>query len=341
MKPTGLMILFSPVSDRWLDETPMAQELSRPVQSQDVPLIEPGMPAHAAFIPLAHPHMQAALSCARALEHESDPEYLHQLRVSLRRLRALLWIYAPLLGQDAVKSWSVPLREIASVAGQTRDWDVLIGTSLPAVQLRDDPAVTGLLEDLQVIRNQALEASRKAIVRADLQQVFDTSIVEIGAALTYAASTLTLAQLIKNRMARAGAIVRRRAKRACRTHGVDLEALHQTRIAVKRLNYLMDFMSPLPDAASRRLQRLLAKLQRRLGVLNDLVTGLKLLAARSASSRSGPALRLTAPLDTRDDARQGATTRRLKRDLRQRVACQARRVRKRLTRALEKRRFTL
>ncbi len=60
-----------------------------------------------------------------------DPEYVHQARVALRRLRAALRLYR--------KSCAVPeallggLRTLVAALGPARDWDVLCGETLPAI----------------------------------------------------------------------------------------------------------------------------------------------------------------------------------------------------------------
>ncbi|MFM7643064.1 MAG: CHAD domain-containing protein [Cyanobium sp.] len=92
---------------------------------------------------------------------DRDPEPLHQLRVSLRRLRTALVQFAPALELPE----SVSERRIAAVARRTglcRDLDVL------GLRLREE-----LLPRLPESEQRSLEAAMKRLTR-DRQQAFDT-----------------------------------------------------------------------------------------------------------------------------------------------------------------------
>ncbi len=51
---------------------------------------------------------------------------LHKLRVSLRRLRSLWWAFAPLLEKGENTRQRALYKYLATAAGKTRDWDILI-----------------------------------------------------------------------------------------------------------------------------------------------------------------------------------------------------------------------
>ncbi len=56
-----------------------------------------------------------------------DTEALHQLRVALRRARALVCLFAPWLGRALAQKWQEALKKITEPTGGTRDRDVLLG----------------------------------------------------------------------------------------------------------------------------------------------------------------------------------------------------------------------
>jgi CHAD domain-containing protein len=95
-----------------------------------------------------------------------DPEELHQLRVTTRRLRALLRAARPML----VREWSEPLRAelkwLGGVLGPARDLDVLIqhlwdeADALPAEERR---AIGRAVAVLERERDEAGEALREAM----------------------------------------------------------------------------------------------------------------------------------------------------------------------------------
>ena len=100
----------------------------------------------------------------------TDPEHLHQHRVAIRRLRALLRAGAPLLERRWVKELRAELRWAGGALGEVRDLDVLlehlhadaaelspadrdaVESLLPALEQRRDAARTAMLADLSSSR---------------------------------------------------------------------------------------------------------------------------------------------------------------------------------------------
>lgn len=62
-----------------------------------------------------------------------DPEFIHQLRVALRRLRSALRLFSPALPADFVSRWSDGLKEAADGLGAARDLDVMLAEVLSPV----------------------------------------------------------------------------------------------------------------------------------------------------------------------------------------------------------------
>ena len=96
----------------------------------------------AALVPEMSPAQAAQAMAAAALEQlqgneagvlaGEDPEYLHQFRVALRRLRSALGLFRAAGGtlDDALRE---ELRWIAQLTGPARDWDVLVTETLPTL----------------------------------------------------------------------------------------------------------------------------------------------------------------------------------------------------------------
>src|SRR5688572_23296260 len=63
---------------------------------------------------------------ARAVVASQEPEHLHQLRVGMRRLRAALRAFRPILPRKEAKRVRDSLRALSPTLGRARDWDVLI-----------------------------------------------------------------------------------------------------------------------------------------------------------------------------------------------------------------------
>ncbi|MGI4812442.1 MAG: CHAD domain-containing protein [Janthinobacterium lividum] len=248
------------------------------VSTLPVPLLTDATPAAQGFVIIAAPLVQAALHYATALESQAHPENLHKLRISLRRLRSLIWAYEPLLDQSIAEVWREQFKGIADAAGRTRDWDILLDTLIPASRLKRQEQAT-LADSGRRLRGEALEQSREAVRRADLRVLLAGAEQLAQAQLAASHVDIDTAKFAQLRIERAARTVRRRARQAVKAGTRDLSALHRARIAIKKLRYLLEFFEPLcvlHRKAARRHAKRLAKLQTKLGNLNDLVVGAQL-----------------------------------------------------------------
>jgi inorganic triphosphatase YgiF len=267
--------------------------IAPPQKALPVPL-KPGMTAGQAFRTIAF----SALAQVQANEHGAanadDPEYLHQMRVGLRRLRALLRLFRePLAGQ--AQSHADALRDIAAALGTAREWDVLVNETLPAVPDRFVPA--RLLAVCQQARSAARSLAKKSIKTI----TYNDSMRELGQWLVEpgvrsgAAWQAPAAAVAAGILADAYARVRKRGRRlAMRTPA----ELHRLRIAVKRLRYAVEFFADLFQVkAMERQRRLLSDLQDILGCINDAAAVEGLFAAARRSGLRVPAAAAQAVID--------------------------------------------
>jgi CHAD domain-containing protein len=96
----------------------------------------------------------------------TDPEHLHQHRVAIRRLRALLRAGAPLIERRWVKELRAELAWAGGALGEVRDLDVLL-EHLHADAADLPPADRAAVESLLPALEQRREAARTAML-ADL-----------------------------------------------------------------------------------------------------------------------------------------------------------------------------
>ena len=66
----------------------------------------------------------------------ADPEGVHQMRVAVRRLRALVSCFKPLLSAPAREDLSTELRWLQNSLGGARDWDVFVEETLTPLKAR-------------------------------------------------------------------------------------------------------------------------------------------------------------------------------------------------------------
>jgi adenylate cyclase len=266
----------------------------------------PAAPVKAAPIPLeanaapAVAFRQIALSCLDHLQQNylgaianEDPEYIHQMRVATRRLRAALRLFGPLLPAGFADPLLPPLHELMTVLGHARDLDVLLAEiAEPVLQaLPDEPrlaALVGIITergfDTRQVALRFLRSPRHgSIVLQTLATLHGQE--KVGAGRTAlpdptptagtANAALTLADFAARRLRR----LRKKVRGLAAAARIDNPAsLHALRIGIKRLRYALEFFTPLASPkAMRRMLSQLTRLQETLGQINDLANAGELL----------------------------------------------------------------
>ncbi len=215
-----------------------------------------------------------------------DPEFIHQMRVGARRLRACLRLFAPLLPEDLVAGLLPPLRELMGLLGEARDFDVLLAEIVLPVTaaLPDEPRLAALAGVVTDRRYAARAAAAHALGSARYGRLMLSIFASLQEQVFGAGDHgQTLAAFAAERLARLRKKVRRLAAAA---HGDDPLSLHALRIAVKRLRYALEFFAPLAEvkAGGRSIARL-AAIQDVLGQLNDLANAGRLLESCAGDDR--------------------------------------------------------
>jgi inorganic triphosphatase YgiF len=255
------------------------------------PGIDGAMPVSAAFQTIAF----ACLSHGQAnecgiLAASPDPEYVHQMRVGLRRLRSAFSVFGTVLPRPACQPVIDEIRWIAGSLGPARDWDVFATETLsPIMAAFSDHA--GLAQLADAAASHRLEANRGAREAVGSER-YERLLLRTSAwlacerwreAMPQDALPL-LADPLQPFAARMLQRRHRRVKRRGRDHeSFTAEQRHELRIAVKKLRYCAEFFGPLFDAgAVRDYARGLSELQSVLGVLNDAAVTQRLLAELGA-----------------------------------------------------------
>jgi CHAD domain-containing protein len=122
------------------------------------PAVQRESVAEANFATYADPLVSEAIEEASALKDTADAEKLHKLRVALRRLRTLLWAYRPILDKEFDNEQRALLKFLASAAGNTRDWDILIG-------LVEEKSDEKLLSACKQNRDDTADKSRQTLMK--------------------------------------------------------------------------------------------------------------------------------------------------------------------------------
>jgi CHAD domain-containing protein len=223
-----------------------------------------GATPQAAFQAVALAALAQIESNARGVLLSDEPEFLHQLRVGMRRLRAALRAFRSILVPKDARRVIRSLRKLSPRLGAARDWDVLVG------RLEAQHGSPGLLRKAQARQATARRAARRALVSKRF-----ASIGPRVRKLATTPSSATLAQFGAASLARAH---RKLVAQADRPDWTDAAARHAVRIRVKRLRYSCEFFAPaFPAKRVSPYIAALKALQDILGALNDISVGRRLI----------------------------------------------------------------
>jgi triphosphatase len=255
--------------------------------------LDPAISLDEAFAAILRACFQHLLASLPAAEDGRNPEGVHQLRVSLRRLRSVLDLMRSAGSSSRLDALRSEARWLAQTLSAARDWDIFQTETLPAVA-RGCPAIGGFDTLADVAEKQRSDAYRK--VRVALAERRCTSFVIGLGSLIEARSWRSdvapenLGQLSEPAVNFAHRILSERhakvLKRGRHFKSLSAEKRHRLRLALKKLRYVADFLLPLygERKSARRFSTRLADLQEELGISNDMATTASLLAGLGTES---------------------------------------------------------
>lgn len=228
--------------------------------------------AEVAFASYAAPLVDEAIEHANAVREDASPEALHKLRVSLRRLRSLWWAFEPLLDKGENTRQRALYKYLATAAGKTRDWDILI-----ELVAQDERIAREMAPKLQAARGGALTTSRETLSNADVKHLLQDALTSANKELNSAHERVPLQKFVDKRVAVSERSLKKRIKRASRAKRSNYTAFHDVRKAGKKVRYLLEFFEPVLSGSHRRILKRLKQIQKRFGTLNDIVASEMLL----------------------------------------------------------------
>ncbi|MBB3256991.1 CHAD domain-containing protein [Paraburkholderia bannensis] len=210
----------------------------------------------------------------------ANTEFIHQMRVSQRRLRTAMRIFSHWRDETWRARIEPDLKWIGALLGEARDRDVFVESTLPALASADKDSARW-----QAVRDEA-EAARLA-ARARVSEAL--------ASLRYAHAALAWLQWLANLAQQtvepdeAGASLHRHARKRIRRYyerlaqaqkltAIDEASRHRVRINAKYLRYTLEFFASVTSRRTRtETARTLARLQGVLGDGNDAAVALRFL----------------------------------------------------------------
>lgn len=248
----------------------------RPAAAKARPSLPAGQDGGAAFQHIARNCMVHLCLNLPGLQTVDEPEFVHQARVAIRRLRSALKLFAPWLPAEFVAEFSERWRDLANALGDCRNLDVFLAETLPLMrrELGDDGLVDKLQAQAEKRQRQARKHARD-ILAAPVARLllldFEWALIH----LQFAEAMPPLVKLARRRLVGRARQVTRLGEAV---RNLDPEARHELRIAFKKLRYALEFFAGLfGERRSARYLAGLVDLQEVLGHLNDLATASSLV----------------------------------------------------------------
>lgn len=258
---------------------------ARPMKSSRTAIISSAPPLQA-FHALALQGQKCWQANLHGALSSSDPEFVHQFRVALRRLNTLLKVFKPALPADFHAAWSESLKKLAGITGEIRDLEVMREAILLPMRHPDSSP------DHQALIERALQACDKA--KETAEPAFDrllnglpllTFVRDLNR-LPLDASRQKTDRFAEKRLARMHLKAVNRLVAVVKNP--TPENAHHFRIALKHLRYSCEFFASLFDeAAMLEFAKGVAALQDEFGFINDLHVA---LSRFDQWSRQNPAL---------------------------------------------------
>lgn len=267
-------------------------EPAAPVRARPA-VLDRGMSVNDAFKAVMWAGLAHLQANERGMVEGRDPEYLHQMRVALRRLRSAVSVFTPPFPGPVIEPARKELKWLAASLGPARDWDVFVTETLPPIEAEFGAhgGLTDFSARCERLRRAANARARRAVRSARYRHLALSTAAWLAAEGWHSQLGQEASAALQSPVGEfAAAVLERRygqvRKKGRKLGGLSAVALHRLRIAIKKFRYAADFFAGLyePGAARQALRRL-SRLQDVLGAMNDAATVANLMARGFAGAR--------------------------------------------------------
>lgn len=214
----------------------------------------------------------------------NDIEYLHQMRVALRRLRSALDVFSAAIPDE------VPIKHelkwLTRQLNPARDWDVFVMEELSQIQESFSkhtgiPAFKKICEKLRQAHNEAARNSIRSKRYSELILRLNLWLDELPKNLPQSRSSRNVARIALSTFT--NTLLTQRHQQILTagkdTDKLDATSLHALRISIKKQRYAVEFFHTLfQQEEAKQYIRALSELQDILGIINDSTKTQDLLA---------------------------------------------------------------
>jgi inorganic triphosphatase YgiF len=246
-------------------------------------VLAPEISTEDAFVAIVGNCLDQLRANEEAVLSTEDDEAIHQFRVALRRLRAIVSAYRDLVDDDFQATISIDLRWMQRQFGPARDLDVLIAETLQPIhhRLRGQAAFDQLIETGEAARTEARRAAHLAIENPRYVSMLIQCYRHLhsgdwrrasGRARLGAPAGDFARPLLQSRH-------KRLMKLGTRHQALPEPELHRLRLLAKKMRYAAEaFHSLYKPKPTRKYVASLTAIQDSLGSLNDAFVSRQLLS---------------------------------------------------------------
>lgn len=206
----------------------------------------------------------------------TDEEYLHQVRVGLRRLRVVLAVAQRFHADAELAALREQVSKLCIELGRSREWDVFVTQTLAPICTRLPEYAE--LRDVLSVSERARKKQHAGMESSLASQDFQRMLLRFGAWMhgeQLGDTETTLEQFATQTLERRNRQVIKYGKALV---GEDPAQMHALRIACKKLRYTAEmFGSLFSEAKTKEYVAALSELQDVLGTLNDIAVAHRLL----------------------------------------------------------------
>lgn len=247
-------------------------DLSWGCPTKTIPLLlEPGMSNATAFSAIVQGCLHALLVNAALIGvGNRDAEAVHATRIALRRLRAALDLFGPILRRKAASAIRRDVKWLADRLGAARDADVFAAELEARAADETLPGAGALASVTRDPHDAAYDALREALASPRFRLLVLDLAAFSAAGLRRRRSGKPFAPFARRRLAkRRNALIRPRR----RPSQLSTHELHDLRKDAKMLRYDLEFLDGMASGRERKrvvkLHDALSRLQQSLGIIHD------------------------------------------------------------------------
>jgi inorganic triphosphatase YgiF len=252
--------------------------------------LDPAMSVRDSFAAIAQACVAHVLASADYAYMSDDPEGIHELRVSIRRMRAAFSVFRGAMPVNYRFRIEDELRALQRKLGMAREWDVLVEETIASMprRLRKQGSSDNLIQIAQIKRVEGYKSAHAALRNPHYTDLLLRLVSWIDGQFGFGTPPTREWKWRPNVLAGpvprfASEVIRayhdKVRKLGKEIRKLDIVELHRLRIRIKKLRYATEFFGSIwPSRRTKRYLSALKDLQQVLGALHDATVAEKLVA---------------------------------------------------------------